>query len=237
MASERDLTVVIPCFNPPEHWEQNLSTNLQNVSTLLGFMPDVILVNDGSTKNFTKESTVYLQSLYPNFKIISYPVNKGKGYALRKGVEAAATEFVIFTDIDFPYTNKSVILIWEALKQQKDVVTGYRDESYYEKIPATRKIISKLFRGLLKVLFRLKTTDTQCGLKGFNRKGREVFLKTKTDRYLFDLEFISLSSRAKDIEVFQQLVYLDPSIEFSKMNIGILLTELFNLFKILFRKG
>ena len=47
---------------------------------------ELIIVNDGSSKNVSVEHLKFLKSEIPAVKIISYEQNRGKGFALRKGV-------------------------------------------------------------------------------------------------------------------------------------------------------
>jgi hypothetical protein len=169
------------------------------------------------------------------FTLISYDKNMGKGYALRRGVKAASAPLVMYTDIDFPFTDYSThSLIGDLVNQQNDIVAGYRDEKYYlNKMSGFRRFLSKGFRFFIRSIIRLKITDTQCGLKGFNARGREIFLKTKTNRYLFDFEFIYLAGKNKAIKINPIPVRLKDNVVFRKMKLKILLQEAFNLLLIL----
>jgi hypothetical protein len=89
-------------------------------------------------------------------------------------------------------------------------------------------------RLLIRFFIQIPTDDTQCGLKGFNIKGKEVFLSTSIDRYLFDLEFIFLAAKKK-LTIQKVPVQLKKGIVLSKSNFGILSTELFNFLKIFLR--
>ncbi len=60
---------------------------------------EIIVVDDGSTDNTRQVSADYKSDLV-NLKIISYPVNKGKGYALRQAVFASAGDMLLLTDAD-----------------------------------------------------------------------------------------------------------------------------------------
>ena len=102
-------------------------------------------------------------------------------------------------------------------------------------MPPGRKFISKILRTGSKNILRLKISDTQCGLKGFNKKGKNIFLKTTIDRYLFDLEFIFLVSRQKEVSMIPVEIELRENIQFSSMRTGILLSEGFNFLKIFFK--
>lgn len=193
---------------------------------------ELIVVNDGSSKNFTEGEEVLLAA--SGIRHVTYTENKGKGYALRQGVETAKGEYIIYTDIDFPYTHQSFLKVYETLKAGNNVVIGIRGEEYYTHLPKSRVYISKFLRSLIRFFLRIPTDDTQCGLKGFNQKGKEVFLKTTINRYLFDLEFVFLSAREK-LKMKTVEVELRPEVVLSKMNWKILLQEFGNFLKIFVR--
>ena len=191
----------------------------------------LIIVNDGSL-NLTQQAFIAVFNSFGNITCITYNENKGKGYALREGVKAATGELIIYTDIDFPYTQESFLKLYSSLKNKEaDVAIGIRGEEYYAHLPKARVRISKLLRWFIKKFLRIPTDDTQCGLKGFNQKGKEVFLQTTINRYLFDLEFIFLSARKK-LAIKTIEVELRPEIVLSKMNWKILVQEFGNFLKI-----
>jgi glycosyltransferase involved in cell wall biosynthesis len=208
-----------------------------NFNTLSREIPNVelILVNDGSTKNFKDRFVGKLSSLPPEMKIIEYNSNRGKGYALRQGIKEAKGAFIIYTDIDFPYTHESFLKIYYSLKSENaDMAIGTRSEEYYHHLTRARVRISKLLKWFIKTFLRIPIADTQCGLKGMNQKGKEVFLQTTINRYLFDLEFIYLGARNK-LSIKALEVELRPEIQLSKMNWRILLQEFGNFLKIFVR--
>ena len=225
------LSVILPCFNPRPDWFEIV---MQDFLILEDEQKKVelIIVNDGSSKNFTEAEVISFFLKQPAIKIISYSENKGKGYALREGVKQAQGDLIIYTDIDFPYTHDSFRKIYNPLKNEDaDVAIGIRSEEYYAHLSKSRVRISKLLRWFIKKFLRIPTDDTQCGLKGMNQKGKQVFLQTTIDRYLFDLEFIFLSARQK-LSVKTVEVELRPEIQLSKMNWKILLQEFGNFLKI-----
>ena len=79
---------------------------------------------------------------------------------------------------------------------------------------------------------KLKVNDTQAGLKGFRREVKPLFLMTTINRYLFDLEFIYLLSKQKELKVEGHPITLRPGITFSKMNRKILFQEARNFMNI-----
>ncbi len=200
-----------------------------------GLTVHLTLVNDGSTKNVTEEGLLFLRTQIPTIQLIQYAQNRGKGYALRQGVKAVSADLMIYTDIDFPYTEASFMAIYQGLVAGNEVVPGHRGDAYYLNTPFFRKLISKFLRWTLKTFLRLPTDDSQCGIKGFNKKGAEVFLATKIDRFLFDLEFIKLASRRK-LAIQKAEVTLKPDVVFSKVSLKILAREAVNFFKVVFSR-
>ncbi|MBK7130719.1 MAG: glycosyltransferase [Crocinitomicaceae bacterium] len=228
------FSLVLPCFNPPTNWEKIVVSSVKSIIEKTGIVPQLILVNDGSVKNTEDDKIEFIKNNLPDFTYIQYPINKGKGHALRQGVAAAKYNLIIYTDIDFPYLEKSFLGVYQKLSEGYDVVPGHRGNEYYSKTPFLRKLISKFLRWTLKTFLRLPTDDSQCGIKGFNKNGAAVFLETKIDRFLFDLEFIKLASKRK-LKFSLAEVELKPDVVFSKVNMRILLRESINFLKVLWR--
>ena len=235
MSANNPFTIVLPCFNPSEHWAKNVIAHYNEILKETEASLSIVLVNDGSTNGVRDADIELLRNNIEHFQYIHYKQNCGKGHAVRKGVELAKTEIVVYTDIDFPYTTSSLISIYSALnKSDADVVIGVKDENYYDKVPAFRRVISKMLRKLIGWGFKIPITDTQCGLKGFNKKGAEVFSNTRIDRYLFDLEFILMATRA-ELRLKPIAVRLKGDTQFSNMSLRLILPELSNFLKLLFR--
>ncbi len=230
------LDIILPCYNPAKNWAENVIQVFSEIQSRLKEVNiNLIIVNDGSSTMDWNEIEK-IKNTISQFVNISYEVNKGKGYALREGIKTSNADICIYTDIDFPYTTNSFIKIWEVLKNNNtDIAIGVKDKNYYSHVPPGRKFISKILRAGTKNILRLKISDTQCGLKGFNKKGKNIFLKTTIDRYLFDLEFIFMVSRQKEVSMLPVEIELKENIQFSSMRTGILLSEGFNFMKIFFK--
>lgn len=229
------LHIVLPCYNPINNWELELVQHINSLQSLLQeYTLNIIVVNDASEKGVSDENIDYLKEHLENFKYISYTDNKGKGYALREGVKTINEGLILYTDIDFPYEYESMISVLKTLEQGSDIAVGTRNHEYYENTPTKRKWISKILRFVFKTVFGLPITDTQCGLKGFNQKGKLVFLNTVIKRFLFDMEFIALASRNSTVVMTPVHVRLRENVTFSKMNLKILANEFWNFLRILF---
>ena len=228
-----DVDIVLPCYNPADSWYSELLKFHAQAKNL--YRLNFILVNDGSGPNKILAQLEHLRSQGISIRYIAYERNMGKGYALRQGVQAATAGFVVYTDVDFPFTDQSTLdVIGTLVRSGCDVVAGYRDQTYYQKnMSAYRRLLSKAFRFFITRVLRMSVTDTQCGLKGFNSKGRAKFLTTTINRYLFDFEFIYISGKDKSLVIKTAQVQLKDNIVFSKMKLKILAQEIVNLIRVL----
>lgn len=197
------------------------------------------LVNDGSKTGIRPEDIALLAREINTFTYIDSPVNQGKGGALREAVRQTTGKWVIYTDADYPYLIENAVDMFRLLSTDAaDIVVGVRDEQYYDQLPLGRKIFSLSLKVMNYLFFpQLKVKDTQSGLKGFNQKGKEIFLKTRIPAFLFDMEFLVLASKNPDIRIQWIYVQARKGIVFSTMRAKTILTELYNFTTILFRSN
>lgn len=228
------VSIILPCYNPPENWDRNIIKEYKALKEQISDAIEVIFVQDGANPNLD-EGVMRILSEIPSFRRIQYPVNNGKGYALRKGAEAANGEIIIYTDIDFPYNTESFLKIYRALSNNEcDLAAGVKDDTYYSHVPFSRRVLSKGLRWLIRLFLSIPFTDTQCGLKGFQKTMKPIFLKTQINRYLFDLEFIRLSHK-RGYRVKPIKIKLNDNVQFRGMNYRVLFGESLNFLKLLFR--
>lgn len=231
------VSIILPCFRPNKNWQDIIVSGITELRKNTHQEIELILVDDGNTDKTLFSNLDALKKISSNFRFISYETNMGKGYAVRKGVAAATGDYIIYTDINLPYTTQSILQILQKLEEGYHIVIGIKDDNYYSHVPIARKLISRTLRQLIKLFLRLPTTDTQCGLKGFHKDVVPIFTSTTINRYLFDLEFIRESYKPEyKFKVLPLPVTLKENITFSKMNSTILVHESLNFIKLLFRK-
>lgn len=226
----RKIDLVLPVYNPNKGWLDQVQANRQLLAAACGEEIRLIIVDDGSEKNLGIEPNTFQETV----QLIKLPFNQGKGAALRKGFEAADAPIVLFTDIDFPYEIDSIVKVVRSIENGADVSLGYREDDYYDRVPLFRKIMSESFRFVLKTILRFPITDTQCGLKGMNQRGKDIFMQTKIDRFLVDMEFIKRAVKAKNLRIEPVVVQLRYDVVFSKMGIRVIIGELMNFMRIFF---
>lgn len=228
------LAVITPCFNPQSDWLERYIYACKSIENLLNKLDIAwILVNDGSTVNIDHSSISKIKENLENFSYYSLRENKGKGFAIRFGAHQIDAEAYIYTDIDFPYLNIDFVRIYNSIIAGNDLVIAKRGAQYYSQISSSRTWISQRFKSIVKLLFKIPTTDTQAGLKGLSPKGKAILLQTKINRYLFDLELVKISAK-ENLKISEVSVRLKDNILLNDISYKILLTEFINLLKILF---
>ncbi|OFX98947.1 MAG: hypothetical protein A2X05_12225 [Bacteroidetes bacterium GWE2_41_25] len=230
------LNIIIPLYNPHAGWENQFADHLSELKKELKETElTVILVNDGST--ITINNIEEIKTRFKCLKYHSYPDNRGKGYAIRYGMNIADADFYIYTDIDFPFGCRIISQTYQILKSSDtNIVIGTRDASYFRLLPVKRRIYSFLLKELNFFVTGFRIKDTQAGLKGLDNKARKVLGGTKTDTFLFELEFLrsSLNQGLK-----YQMINLEcrTGLNFTNFRAGILIKEIVSFLKILFRIG
>jgi glycosyltransferase involved in cell wall biosynthesis len=226
--------LILPCYNPPTGWLTSIEKLYEHLSP--AFDIRVIIVDDGTTTQDIKSTADSLSHKVP-CQVITLKKNCGKGFALRTGVKASQAGYIVYTDIDIPFTAGSVEQLLRVLTGgDYDIVAGYRDSAYYRHtMSGPRRRLSKTFRLFMRKVLRVSLDDTQCGLKGFNARGREIFLDTRVNRYLFDFEFIYQALRDKSVKVGSVAVELKDNIQFSSMRWPVIVRESLSLAGVLWR--
>ena len=190
-----DLSVIVPVYNSASFIAESV-THLSDALGEADVDHDIIVVDDGSTDG-TAERLSAIDS--QRIRVLTHERNRGKGAAIKTGLEQARGRQIVFTDDDVPYGIDGVLRCYQALRRHSGLVIGDRTlaQSRVEvDIPLTRRAISGT-NILLRRLFLLfpEIQDTQCGLKGFTGSlGDQVLASSMLERFSFDLELIAIAA-------------------------------------------
>lgn len=229
------LAIIVPLYNPHNDWFDAICDSIEGLDSILkGVEYSVVLVNDGST-DFEESYIEKLMAKTNKVVYVSYPVNQGKGYAIRFGLSKTHADYYVYTDIDFPFGYEIIKNMYQIFTGSRtNLIIGIRDKEYFNLLPLKRKILSIALHNINFVLTGFKVHDTQAGIKGFDNEAKKEFLATRTNGFLFDLEFIRRCLR-KRLKYSIIKIHPRPKIKFSDFHAPVIKRELKNLIKIIFR--
>jgi glycosyltransferase involved in cell wall biosynthesis len=229
------FTLIIPVYNPPPGWEVTLISHYEELCNHLSMAIPLIIVNDGSSVNISEAASHIVNTLgVERVQYHTYSPNRGKGGALKVGASYVKTRYAVFTDVDLPYTLQSMVNVLNGVFAHGGIIAGNRESDYYESLSDFRTYLSKSLRIVNRFVLGLPVNDTQCGLKAFDDEGRNILLACKTERFLIDLELL-LSANAQKVKITPIKVELRPDISFTKFNPAVLLNEVSNFIKLLWK--
>jgi glycosyltransferase involved in cell wall biosynthesis len=117
--TKQGVCVVIPVYNSEK-------TIAAVINSVLDYTDDVIVVNDGSTDGTTDILLSYGDTILP----VSYPTNKGKGYALKQGFRQARQRgfsYALTLDADGQHSAEDIAAFMEVLMEHPHTfITGVR---------------------------------------------------------------------------------------------------------------
>jgi glycosyltransferase involved in cell wall biosynthesis len=199
------LSVIIPAFNEGSTITGILN-KIQRVELDKGMQKEIIIINDCSTDE-TENIILNYQKENPGMSInyITHEVNKGKGSAIRTGIQNATGDFIIIQDADLEYDpNEYNNLLRPVLEGHADVVYGSR---FTGGLPHRVLFFwhskgNKFLTSLSNMFTNLNLTDMETGYKLF----RTAIIKSihlKENRFGFEPEVTAKISKIKDIRIYE----------------------------------
>ena len=191
-----DLSIVIPTYDE----NRKIAGDIKAAADFLvahNLEGEIIVVDDGSKDNTTETAKNVEVSSDIRIDIIQYEPHRGKGYAVRKGIEQTKGRYVMFADSGLCVPYDDTLRGLELLKSDAcDIAHGSRKMQgcHIEKPQSLyRRICSKLFHWFVihDMKIPLEVTDTQCGFKIYKGDvARHLYSECITDGFMFDIEII-----------------------------------------------
>lgn len=199
------LSVIIPAYNE----EKTITTILRKVAEVQligGFEKQIVVVNDCSKDN-TVDVVENFQKENPNvhIKLVSHPVNKGKGAALHTGIQEANGDYIIVQDADLEYDPHEFNLLL------KPVLDGFADVVYGSRFMGGRphrilffwhSIGNKMLTFASNAFTNLNLTDMETCYKLF-RADMVKSLSLKENRFGFEPEVTAKISRIPNVRIYE----------------------------------
>ena len=186
------LSLIIPAYNEEVRIGDTLAAVFEYLSKQ-EYTWEVIVVDDGSqdgTAEIAKQAKADIQ-------VIAYQPNRGKGFAVKTGMQAAKGEIRVFFDADASTPIEEIEKLWPQFDDGADVVIGSRvlpDSDVEVHQAKCRELMGKTYNLMLRCMALTSFRDTQCGFKAFTAESSNIiFPKQTIDRFGFDCELLHIA--------------------------------------------
>lgn len=193
-----ELSIILPCYNESKILKENITKIIEYLQSISFTSYELVVVNDGS-KDFTLDKIIEVKELYPELiKVVHYKDNKGKGYAVKKGILEANGKYILFMDMDLS-TDLSAIKDCLDLtkKEEVSIIIGSRrlkESNLVVSQGFLRKFIGNSCKIYTNLKLGLKIKDTQCGFKFFEKNiAKKIANKEIIHRWAFDAEMLYIA--------------------------------------------
>jgi glycosyltransferase involved in cell wall biosynthesis len=190
----KKLSILIPVFN--EFGTIGEILRRVRAAKADGLEKEIIVVDDASTDG----TGDVLKKLAGDagIKLLSHPYNRGKGAAIRTGLEHATGDIVLIQDADLEYNPAEYSKLLEPiLDGRADVVYGSRFLGGPHRVLLFWHYAANKFLTLLcNVLCNLNLSDMETGYKVFKRKCVEG-LNLKSERFGIEPELTAKFARRR----------------------------------------
>lgn len=210
MKKAKLLSLVVPAYKQ----EKTIVKDVQNLDKALSTLPydyEILVVEDGFLDTTTQKLT---RLKNPHLKVLGYPKNHGKGYAVKYGMLKAQGDIIGFIDAGMDLDPSEISVALDLMNwNNADIIIGSKlhPESKVN-YPLWRKILSWGYRTLAHLLFGFEVKDTQVGMKFFKKKAaHDIFSRIIIKRYAFDIEVLAVAEKLGYTRIFEAPVKLNFS--------------------------
>jgi len=191
-----EISIVIPVFNE----EKRIAKSLSRLASYLRrrkLDSEVIVVDDGSNDKTEKILNDLAQG-NRLLRVVRHEKNKGKGFAVQKGVQLAKGKLIFFTDADLSTPPQEIKRFIEIFNEHPyDGLIGSRNTPGARlkiKQPCYRQNMGRVFNWFVRKMTPLDFKDTQCGFKAFrNHAAKQLFPRLRLEGFAFDVELLMLA--------------------------------------------
>jgi glycosyltransferase involved in cell wall biosynthesis len=196
-------SLVLPTYNPGATLERTWFT-LKHFLDESCENWEILFVCDGCSDGSPARLAEWARDYTGQVQVLSYAANRGKGHAVRLGLEAARGRWRLFTDVDLAYGLEDIQRVARTLRDGAGVVIASRRHPASQMlIPARlcgyvyrRHVQSLVFSSLVRLLLPIKQFDTQAGLKGLTAEAARTLLPHLCcDGFGFDCELLTAAAR------------------------------------------
>lgn len=200
------MIVLIPAYEPDHRL-----VSLVGAVRESGIADGVVVVDDGSGPSFSK---VFSAAEQAGAEVISHPVNRGKGCALRTGFDFIANRHpghgVVCADCDGQHEVAGIQAVAELIDENEPaMVLGTR--RFVGRMPVASRVGNTLTRVLFTRVTGRPVYDTQTGLRGYPSSLLPWLCSVEGDRFEYELNLLLRGAREgiAAVEVPVDTIYID----------------------------
>ena len=194
-----EISIVIPAYNE-ETLILNTLESLREYMATRSENYEFIVVDDGSNDRTAATIQDWQKKMNADLQLLINQKNMGKGFSIRRAVQASRGQYVIFIDADLPYELYAIDNFLSALKNGYDLAVGSRvlPGAEVTGVPFYRYIAGQVFSWMVQLVLFTGLPDTQCGFKSFrSMAAKEIFRRTSIDGFGFDVEMLFVARKLK----------------------------------------
>ena len=238
MASQkrRLFSVIVPAYKQ----EKTIAEDLRQIEEALKqirYDYEIICVVDGRLDKTWQNAKEIASG---KIKVVGYDKNRGKGYAVRYGMARAGGDPLAFIDAGMDIDPGGLSMLLEHFEWYKsDIIVGSirHSASKVYSYPLKRRILSVGYHTLTKLLFGLRITDSQRGIKIFKRKVLEKVLpRLLVKQFAFDIEMLAVAKSLGFTNIHDGPVILDAArLKYSSIKMGTIFSMLLDTLAVFYR--
>lgn len=188
------ISIIIPVFNEA----RTLRSVIESVEKApIPYAKEIIIINDGSSD----DTDGILKEYSLRHKVISFAKNRGKGAAVRAGLQSATGDVAIIQDADLEYDPADYPVLLQPIADEKaDVVFGSRFVSALPRrvLHFSHYMANKFLTFISNLCTGLNLSDMESGLKVFNRKAIDTILPhLRGERFGIEPELTAYAAKFK----------------------------------------
>ena len=157
------LSVIIPVFNEVESIKELYDQLKKGLDQYTPY--EMIFVDDGSSDG-SVETIKKLSELDSSIIFIQFHRNYGKSAALSEGFKYANGNYVVTMDADLQDDPSEIKNLINKLEEGYDLVSGWKKD---RKDPLSKRLPSKLFNFVTRIVTGVRIHDFNCGLKIYKK--------------------------------------------------------------------
>jgi len=190
------ISLVIPAYNEAKNIK-NCVENVEQVLKELDYIHEIIITEDGSIDG-TDVIVSKLVSKNKKIRHLHSDLRRGKGKAIKDAFRVATGNILIFLDADLSTDVSRLPSLIKGIKNGADICIGSRHlKSSKIERSFLRSMFSKSYNLLVRILFKTKIKDFQCGFKAFKRDLLPFLIMTKSNDFFWDTEILLLAERMR----------------------------------------